>query len=152
MFQIRDWLFISGYPVASNRSVVKKHNIQAMLQLFEGFKSPGVETLFVGVVDGQPLTSENIREGVAYVRKQHKKGKRILVTCGAGVSRSVTFSVAALKEIEGLTLEEAYLSIRERHKEALPDHIHWDSLREYYGEGKEFWEIWQSVILDDDDL
>lgn len=152
MFQIRDWLFISGFPAASNPKEVQKHRINAMLQLFEAFKSPGVETLYLNVLDGYPLPPEVIRRGVDFVRKQHSKDKRILITCGAGVSRSVTFTVAILKEIEGLSLEEAYLSIRQHHQEALPDHIHWDSLREYFGEGPEFWQIWQTLILDDDDL
>jgi protein-tyrosine phosphatase len=151
MFRIRDWLYISGFPIASNKATVKKHNIDSMLQLFEPIKMSGVETLFIPVEDGLPISQKHIQEGVSFVLKQHKKGKRILITCGAGISRSVTFATAVLKEVEGLTLEAAYRDIRKYHKQALPDHIHWDSMRKYYGEDTEFWEIWQSIMLEDDE-
>jgi len=152
MFRIRDWLYVSGFPIASDKATVKKHNINAMLQLFEPIKMAGVETLFLRVEDGFTVAPETIQQGVEFVLKQHKKGKKVLITCGAGVSRSVTFATAVLKEVEGLSLEAAYLDIRTHHKQALPDHLHWDALRAYYGEGTEFWKIWQSVMLEDDEL
>jgi predicted protein tyrosine phosphatase len=152
MFRIRDWLYVSGFPIASNKATVKKHNINAMLQLFEPIKMAGVETLYLRVEDGINISPETIKQGVEFVLKQHKKGKKILITCGAGVSRSVTFATAVLKEVEGLSLEAAYRDIRTHHKQALPDHLHWDALRAYYGEGTEFWQIWQSVMLEDDEL
>ena len=151
MFQVRDWLFISGFPAASNKKLLANNAIDSMLQLYEPFTIRGVQTLYLNVTDGYPISQEILAEGIAFIRKQQAKGKRVLVTCGAGVSRSVTFSVAALKEVEDLSLEEAYLSIREHHTQALPDHIHWDSLREYYGEGPEFWEVWKHIVLDGDD-
>ncbi|MDQ7026993.1 MAG: dual specificity protein phosphatase [Anaerolineae bacterium] len=151
MFQIRDWLYVSGFPIASDKATVKKYDIDAMLQLFQPIKMQGVESLYLKVEDGHAISMETIQEGIGFVLKQHKKGRRILVSCGAGVSRSVTFATAALKEVEGISLEEAYRSVHSRHKEALPDHIHWESMREYYGEGIEFWEIWQSIMLDDND-
>ena len=123
-----------------------------MLQLFEPIKMVGVDTLYLRVEDGVNISSETLKQGVDFVLKQHKKGKRVLITCGAGVSRSVTFATAVLKEVEGLSLEAAYRDIRAHHKQALPDHIHWDSLRKHYGEGTEFWQIWQSVMLEDEDL
>lgn len=151
MFKIRDWLYISGYAEASNKTILKKNEIKAMLQLFEAIKLAQVDTCFVPIQDGVAITQEKLKEGVAFGITQHKKNKRLLVTCGMGISRSVTFATAILKEVEGISLEAAYRDIRSRHPEALPDHIHWDSLREYYGEGSEFWEIWQSLIMDDED-
>jgi protein-tyrosine phosphatase len=151
MFRIRDWLYVSGYPVASNKATVKKHDINSMLQLFEPIKMAGVESLYLHVEDGHPISHDHIKDGVGFVLKQHKKGKRVLITCGAGISRSVTFATAVLREVEGISLEAAYRDIRKRHQQALPDHIHWNSLREYYGEKTEFWEIWQSIMLEDDE-
>lgn len=122
-----------------------------MLQLFQPIKMAGVESLYIKVEDGHAISMETIQEGVEFVLKQRKKGKRVLISCGAGISRSVTFTTAVLKEVEGLSLEQAYRSVRSHHKEALPDHVHWDSMREYYDEGDEFWQIWQSIMLEDDD-
>jgi hypothetical protein len=61
-------------------------------------------------------------------------------------------ATAALHTLEGLPLRAAYRSVREQHPDALPDHVHWDSLREYVGDAPPLWEIWQEIILDDIDL
>jgi protein-tyrosine phosphatase len=150
MFKIRDWLFISGFPSASSPNLVKAEGIGAMLQLFEAIEMRGVDTLFVEVQDGHEITPQQIRKGVDFVRLHHDKGKKVLVTCGAGISRSVTFSIACLKEIEGLSLPDAYKSIRQHHPEAMPDHIHWKSVADFYEEKGDFWEIWGDIMLEDD--
>jgi protein-tyrosine phosphatase len=147
MFKIRDWLFISGYPSASSPQLVKAHGIEASLQLFEAIKMEGVESLYLDVQDGYEITPAQIRSGVDFVRANHEKSKKVLVTCGAGISRSVTFSIACLKEIEGLSLPDAYKSVRQHHPEAMPDHIHWKSISDYYGESGDFWEIWGDITL-----
>jgi protein-tyrosine phosphatase len=150
MFKIRDWLFISGYPSASSPQLVKAQGIDAMLQLFEAIKMEGVESLYLDVQDGYEITPAQIRSGVDFVRANHEKGKKILVTCGAGISRSVTFSIACLKELEGLSLPDAYKSVRQHHPEAMPDHIHWKSIADYYGESGDFWQIWGDITLGDE--
>jgi protein-tyrosine phosphatase len=149
MFQIRDWLCISDYPIASSPEIVKASGIGAMLQLFKEFEMDGVETHFASVSDGLSITSAMIQEGIEFVRNQHAQGRKLLVTCGAGISRSVTFSIIALKEIEGLSMAEAYRAIREIHPQALPDHVHWQSVADFYGEDGDFWKIWGNLLLGD---
>ena len=150
MFKVRDWLFISGFPSASSPQLVKGQGIEAMLQLFEPIKIEGITSLYLDVQDGYEITPQQIRNGVDFVRANHEKGKKILVTCGAGISRSVTFSIASLKEIEGLSLPDAYKAVRQHHPEAMPDHIHWKSISDYYGESGDFWEICGEIMLGDD--
>lgn len=147
MHKIRDWLYIANFPEASSAKTVASHNIDAMLQLFEEFDNPDVETLYVEAIDGYPLSADRIKRGVDFVKQKHAEGKTVLVTCGAGVSRSVTFSIASLKEIEGLSLQEAYADIHSKHNDAMPDQIHWQSLTEYYDVDAPFWEIWKNVIM-----
>lgn len=151
MFKIRDWLYISGFPSASSANLVKAEGIQAMLQLFEPIETQGIDSLFIEVQDGHEISPEAIRKGVEFVRQEHAKGKRVLVTCGAGISRSVTFSIASLKAIEGLSLADAYKSVRQHHPEAMPDHVHWKSIADFYGEKADFWEIWGDIMLAEDE-
>ena len=150
MFQIRDWLCISGYPEASTAKVVKAQGIEAMLQLFEAFDMDGVETHFIPVNDGIAMSKSMIQEGIEFIHKQRDAGRQLLMSCGAGISRSVTFSIIALKEMEGLSMEEAYRAIHEIHPKALPDHVHWQAVAEFYGEADDFWRIWGSMMLGDD--
>lgn len=147
MFQIRDWLCISGYSIASSPKIMKAEGIEAMLQLFEGFEMRGVETHFIPVSDGLPITKAMIQEGTDFIRKQRVEERKLLVTCGAGISRSVTFSIIALKEIEGLSMGEAYRAIRAIHEKALPDHVHWKDVADFYGENGDFWKIWGNLML-----
>jgi protein-tyrosine phosphatase len=151
MFKIRDWLLISGFPSASSPNLVKSQGVQASLQLFEAIQMDGVDSLFIEVQDGHEITPAQIRKGVDFVREHQQKGKRVLITCGAGISRSVTFSIASLKEIEGLSLPDAYRAIRQHHPEAMPDHIHWKSIADFYGENGDFWEIWGDIMLGEDE-
>jgi protein-tyrosine phosphatase len=57
---------------------------------------------------------------VDYVLAQRAAGKAVLVACGAGISRSTSFAIAALKEAEGLTLLGAAREVRRLHPAGLP--------------------------------
>jgi predicted protein tyrosine phosphatase len=57
-----------------------------------------------------------------------------LIACGAGISRSVAFAVAVLKEEEDLSLREALRQVRAKHPGAMPHPALLKSLSEYYGE------------------
>ena len=151
MHKIRDWLYIGDYPSASLPDVIIKNKIQGMLQLYQPIKTKGVDTKFIGLQDGIPIREEQLREGIEFIHQQREKNHRILSTCGAGVSRSVSFAIIALKEIEGMTLAQAYRNIYKLHAKAMPDHVHWKSIADYYGENNNFWELWSDITLDDID-
>lgn len=151
MHRIRMWLYVSNFATASTPDAFKKNNIKAMLQLYQPIKATGIETKFIGITDGKPITPAQIQEGIAFIRQQRQKKHRILSTCGAGVSRSVTFAVIALKEIEGLSLADAYHDVYKQHPKAMPDHVHWKSIADFYGESDDFWEIWGEITLKDID-
>ena len=58
----------------------------------------------------------------------------MLIACGAGMSRSVVFAVAVLKEAEGLSLLKALQVVKHYHPESLPHPALWKSLCAYYHE------------------
>jgi len=147
MYQIREWLYISGFTAASDEKWLKHTGIQAMLQLFKPLYYPGIHALYLQAEDGYPLQSVSIARGTQFIREQAQLQHHLLITCGAGISRSVTFGIAALKEIEGVSLRQAYLSIRKKHPDAMPDQRHWESLRAFYGEEESFWDVWKDLVM-----
>lgn len=145
MNQIRDWLFIGGYWDTKNTALLLHHNVTAMLQLADNVAQDGVTSLYLPVEDGYPLPDGALAKGIAFVREQKAASKTILVACGAGISRSTTFAIGALKEEEGGTVLENYLKIREKHENALPHMSLWHSLNQHYGEDTLYQDIWQHL-------
>ena len=134
MFTIRPWLHIGKFVETLDVDLLQAHQIGAMLQLAESVPQTGIASRFVHVEDGEPLPTALLREGVDFVRLQKSLGRNVLVACGAGISRSATFALAALKEEEGLGLLKAFNEVKARHALAQPHPELWQSLCGYYGE------------------
>jgi protein-tyrosine phosphatase len=134
MNQIRTWLYIGKYRETLDVEWLNVHQIGAMLQLAERVEKPGITTLYLNVDDGVPIPPDLLTQGIHFVKTQHEKGQKTLVACGAGISRSAAFAIAALKEIEQLSLIAAYQEIKRNHPEALPHPAIWQSLCLYFGE------------------
>ncbi len=148
MYKIRDWLYVGQVTHTQDSNLLAHWGIGAMLQLHQPVPQENIPSLFLPIMDGYPIDEAHLQKAAVFVKAQHAAGHRLLSACGAGVSRSVTFATLALKEVEGLTLEAAYLDIRSKHPKALPDQVHWESVRTYYGgEGKTFWDIWRAILM-----
>lgn len=132
MKHIRDWLVIGKFRETRSLDLLQAHNITAMLQLAGESVQPGIVSKFVFVEDAEPLPHDKVMVGIHFIREQHAHKRRILVACGAGISRSAAFCVAALKEIEGLDLDDAYIEVHRAHPDAQPHPKLWISLCEYY--------------------
>ena len=134
MDQIRPWLFIGSYRDTKNLSYLAFKSIRAMLQLAEQVEQPGITSLYLPVEDLAPISNQHIRQGVDFIKEHKAKGNRVLVACGAGMNRSSAFSAAALKEIEELSLFEAFKQVKYCHPESMPHKPVWESLCQYYVE------------------
>lgn len=145
MQRIRSWLYVGKYRDTGSPVLLSSYQISAMLQLADPLPQPGIASLYLPVEDGVPLSPEQLRRGLDFVRLHKADGHRILVACGAGISRSVTFAIAALKEEEGLSLLESYRQILDSHPQALPHPALWESLRVYYGETLAFQDVWEAL-------
>lgn len=132
--EIRPWLLIGKYAHTRDLPLLHAHRINAMLQLAEAVPQLNILSLYLAVEDGEALPAVKLQQGVAFIRAQKAADQRILVACGAGISRSSTFALAALKEEENLTLREAYQLVKQQHPAALPHPALWQSLCSYYDE------------------
>jgi protein-tyrosine phosphatase len=134
MDRIRPWLYIGKYRETLYPRLLAANQIEAVLQLAELVEHPGIVSLYLPVEDFQPLQPDLLKQGVDFVRAQKNLGHRILVACGAGINRSTAFSVAVLKEEEGLGLLEAFRLVKQKHAESMPHPPIWESLCNYYQE------------------
>ncbi len=134
MYPIRSWLYIGKFRETLDYNLLSRSNIGAMLQLAEPVQQPDISSLYLPIEDGESLSADTLRMGVEFVRLEKARGKNVLIACGAGISRGVSFAIAALKEEENLSLLEAFRQIQAEHSQARPHLELWKSLCEYYGE------------------
>ncbi len=134
MDRIRSWLYIGKYRDTRDLDYLQSRNIGAMLQLAELVEKPNITALYLPVEDGEPIPTDLMAQGIEFVRSQKALGKIVLVACGAGISRSSSFAVAALKEEENLGLMEALREVATRHFDTQPHPELWNSLCGYYNE------------------
>lgn len=134
MNAIRPWLYIGKYRETLDKDLLSAKKIDAMLQLAESVEHLNITSIYLPVEDGVPLPEHLLQQGVDFVLSEKSLGHTVLIACGAGMSRSVVFAVAVLKEVEGLSLLEALQAVKRHHPESLPHPALWKSLCAYYHE------------------
>lgn len=132
MIKIRDWLYQGKYRDTIDLALLRKYNIQAILHLAENVQHPNIETRYIPIEDGHPIPHHYIQEGVDFVLSY--RPQPVLISCGAGLSRSFTYTAAVLKLTENLSLKDALADIRANHPWALPHHLVWRLVCEFYDE------------------
>ncbi|HKJ37958.1 MAG TPA: dual specificity protein phosphatase [Anaerolineales bacterium] len=141
MDQIRPWLFIGNLWDTQQLSYLQEYNINAMLQLEEEVKQPGIESYYLPVADFAPLKFEHIRQGISFIKEHKQLGNRILVACAHGINRSSAFCIAALVEDERLGILESFKEVNSKHPSAMPIELVWDSICAYYNETVPYVEV-----------
>lgn len=134
MYRIRPWLYIGKVRETGDLSIMSAYKIGAILQLAYPAKHLGIESLYIEVGDGVPLPANALQQGLAFAHAQRRLGQNIVIGCGAGISRSVTFTMAVLHEEEGISLLDAYEQIVAVHPEAMPHFELLKSLGQYYND------------------
>jgi protein-tyrosine phosphatase len=135
---IRPWLLIGKYRETIDYNLLARARVGALLHLAAQVEPPGVTALYLPVEDGEPFDAATLQRGVDFVLAQGAAGRVVLVACGAGISRSTTFAIAALKEAEGLTLLSTAREVRRLHPDGLPHMALWSSLCAHYGEPDDY--------------
>jgi protein-tyrosine phosphatase len=138
MQQIRPWLLIGKYRETLDHDLLARAGVGALLHLAARVEPPGITTLYLPIEDGEPLDAATLRRGVDFILAQQGAGKTVLVACGAGISRSTSFAIAALKEAEGLPLLATAREVRRLHPAGLPHMALWSSLCQHYQEPDDY--------------
>ena len=126
-------LYISGARAAYRAPLLRKAGITRVLKLYEGPPDwpPDFHVCDNPLEDGEPIPSYILTAGVAFIHQSMAAGEKVLVVCGAGISRSSTFVLAYLVE-SGYDLREAWRLLRQQHPIASPAPALWESLLTYY--------------------
>ena len=132
MTQIRPWLYIGKYRDTTNLGLLESLQIGAMLQFAELVEQPGIMTLYIDQDDGVPVPYGNFHQGLKFIISNKEANRNILIACGAGISRSAAFTIAALSAIEQISLKEAYLEVKRLHPDTFPHPEVWKSLCGYF--------------------
>jgi protein-tyrosine phosphatase len=130
---VLDGVFISGIQAHRAMDTLRTADIRHVLKLYhyEPHWPADFTVCENPVLDGQRLPPGTLERGVGFVREQVEAGRRVLVQCGAGISRSSTFVLAYLVE-SGLDLKAAFALLRQCHPQAWPLPALWASLLDHY--------------------
>ena len=148
MNEIRPWLYIGKYRDTLDKPYLDSESIKAMLQLADLVEQKGINSLFLPVEDMGPTSHVFIKQGVDFILGEKEKGSKVLVACGSGINRSTVFCMAALKEVEGLNLLEAFKEIKKKHPESMPHEPVWESFCGYYNEPTPYLSILRFSVQD----
>ena len=134
MDAVRSWLSIGNYRDTLSRTYLQSQQIKALLTFAEPVEHPGIICRYLAVEDGVPLSAQVVETGLAFIHDQYCNNHHVLVSCGAGISRSAAFVIAALKQTEQIGLLEAARVVARARSSILPHHALWKSLCDYYHE------------------
>ncbi len=88
--------------------------------------------LSMDIQDRVALPHDSIREAMEYIQAQLKAGRKVLVHCEMGISRSASIAAGYLHGFCGMPLEEAVDAVRAANPMADPHPALLESIREYF--------------------
>jgi len=133
MDQILDRLYIGDIGDALDCELKKRIGITAHLSLCPEFNIEPcgeIKCMVCSIKDGKPLEHVPINLCVDFIKKFIRWGK-VLVTCGAGCSRSPSIVLCYLYET-GWDFDEALAYIKKKRPMIFPSPVILDSLKDYY--------------------
>lgn len=117
---------------ADERSLAER-GIDALLSLAPVARPAGVGRQFsIDVTDGAPLGGETINDAVGFLKEQAGRGRRVLIHCEMGISRSPALAACYLHEVLGMALAAALEHVRRCRPQARPHPELIASLRAHY--------------------
>ena len=134
MHEIRPWLCVGTRQDAADRGLLYARGIGAVLQLAHEVRYPDIASRFIPVEDAEAVPFAAVRDAVDFVLGQRIQGRKVLIACSGGFSRSVALACVVLREAEGLPLADGLREIREIHPQAQPHPAVWAPLCEFYQE------------------
>lgn len=126
-------VYISGVRALYSLDLMKSNRIFHILKLYEyePYWPSGFEICEIAIPDGVPVSSQKLKRGANFIQQCVLRKQRVLVQCGAGISRSSTFVLAYLLE-QKYTLRDAYTLLQAKHPATAPAPALWQSLIDHY--------------------
>lgn len=138
---VRDNLAVCGFDGIGNHLEFARHRFRAQLQCTEHFDDwlPNyVEVKCTPFPDGFPIPRAVFQEAQGWLDDHWEAGSRILISCAAGQSRSVTIAVALLSRQAQVPFTEAAMEVFARVPGAYPHPLVFASAAAYSGQPVDF--------------
>ncbi len=129
-----DHLAIGSRVSAENKAALLNHEIGAVLSLTATTPGLQIPQHTVLIQDRIPLPGAAIQDCMEFIEDQQRQGRRVLIHCEMGISRSPAIAACFLHESLGLPLTEAHYLIKRQRPIAEPHPVLVASIQEYYHE------------------
>jgi predicted protein tyrosine phosphatase len=130
---VTDMVAVGGADDARDIDALRERDIGAVLSLLRlgplPFRLPHA---VVEVADRQALPSEAIQSALRFIRDHVHAGRRVLVHCQSGISRSPALAICYLHQYEGWSIDEALDRVKMARLQADPHPALIDSIRAHY--------------------
>jgi len=132
-----DDIYVGESTVIKHQDDVRQEGITAVVRLDQipreqGQWSVSFTLLDCPIPDCQYMDDDTIDTVVRFIHRQVEAGEKVLVHCHMGISRSVSMVMAYLIAHEGMSLAEAFGTVREGRASAYPHEMLLVSLIERY--------------------
>lgn len=126
MSKILHWLYLGSYKEATDDQWLKSNGINAVLNVAlctKDLEYPlGIDVLKIPLRDSpDEKISGELDIGYQYLDISRLLGRKVLVHCLAGISRSTAFVIYYLMRSNKMTLDQAYQLVKEKRKVASPN-------------------------------
>ncbi len=134
---IYDNLYVGDFDSILNQNEAKEEGITAIVRLDLASREKYKWGKDFAVLDAAFADTKSIPDGIIpkvtrFIYQQIENEETVLVHCAAGMSRSVSLAMAYLIEYEGMSLAEAFGTVREGRTQAYPHENLLISLIEHY--------------------
>jgi len=123
MYYIRENLAVCGFHHIGSRESFRAHGFRVQLQCtsaYDAWLAEYVEVLTLPFDDGMPVPADIFRSAQAWLDAHWDREAKILISCAAGHSRSVTMAIALLGRKGGLSFLDSTYDVMRRVPGAYP--------------------------------
>lgn len=108
---VTPWLAVGALQEAADAGLRRRHGIDAVLSLLPVDFDAGASHLTLAIADRIALPGATIRAATAFLEKQRQAGRKTLLHCQMGISRSPALAACYLHEYGKHSLAEAISSV-----------------------------------------
>ena len=123
MHYVRENVAICGFHEIGTRDQFRSHRFHAHLQCagpFDAWLAEELEVKAMLFEDGIAIPAPVFRDAQSWLDVHWDRGHKILISCAAGRSRSVTMTIALLHRKAGRAFEDAIREVLAKRPEAYP--------------------------------
>ncbi|NEV63926.1 dual specificity protein phosphatase family protein [Thiorhodococcus minor] len=129
---ITDQVAVGAREDALSADALAEAGIDFVLSLVLDMETPGVRQVRLEVRDREPLSTWTMARAVELIAAEVDAGRRVLVHCHMGLSRSPAIVLCYLRERCGMTMRDALRALKQARPQSMPHPALLASIIGYY--------------------